>query len=303
MEQAAGGEIGERARLEREAVLRRPVAAHISPHQDAMIAVRDDEIGGAALRLIGGLVETHGQTESIAEADIGEPGFIEIDVERQVIELGAEAAGRAGDFGGEHLNAKAQFAQERAEEAVQFVAEAAAAAGNDLVEEHVVVEREPPAQVDVQILEWNCIEMREVQVPQCIGRYVERSGICDAFEVSRNIQGVSVAEAALRWVRMKLVILLFSAACALPFAQEVQPPLATFTGTVRQITSTTLTLARPDQDDLDISCTHKTRYHHGTQKIKREKIKPGDRVSVETKLDLYLKPEAVAVRVLGPEKQ
>ena len=33
------------------------------------------------------------------------------------------------------------------------------------------------------------------------------------------------------------------------------------------------------------------------------RAKPGDRVSVETKLDLYLKPEAVNVRVLGPEKQ
>jgi len=94
--------------------------------------------------------------------------------------------------------------------------------------------------------------------------------------------------------------------CALRLAasaQEVQPPLASFTGTVRQVTSTTLTLARPDQDDLDISCTHKTHYYSGSQKIKRENIKPGDRVSVETKLDLYLKPEAVNVRLLGSEKQ
>jgi len=79
-------------------------------------------------------------------------------------------------------------------------------------------------------------------------------------------------------------------------------PLASFSGTVRQIGSTTLTLARQDQDDLDISCTRKTRYYNGAQQIKREKIKPGDRVSVETKLDLYLKPEAVNVRVLPPEQ-
>ena len=56
-----------------------------------------------------------------------------------------------------------------------------------------------------------------------------------------------------------------------------------------------------DQDDLDISCTHNTHYYQGAQKIKREKIKPGDRVAVETKLDLYLKPEAVNVRVLPAE--
>ena len=102
---------------------------------------------------------------------------------------------------------------------------------------------------------------------------------------------------------MKTFILLLCGACAGAFAQQVELPLASFTGTVRQINSTTLTLARQDQDDLDISCTRGTHYYNGVQKIKREKIKPGDRVSVETKLDLYLKPEAVNVRVLPPEKQ
>src|ERR1022692_978858 len=97
---------------------------------------------------------------------------------------------------------------------------------------------------------------------------------------------------------MKALFLLLCFACAGAFAQEAKPPLASFTGTVRQIDSTTLTLARPDEDDLDISCTHGTHYYSGSQKIK-----PGDRVAVETKLDLYLKPEAVNVRVLGPEKQ
>jgi hypothetical protein len=86
-------------------------------------------------------------------------------------------------------------------------------------------------------------------------------------------------------------------------AQQVDQPLASFTGTVRHIDSTNLTLARPESDDLDISLTHKTHYYSGSQKIKRETIKPADKVSVETKLDLYLKPEAVNVRVLPLEKQ
>ena len=80
-------------------------------------------------------------------------------------------------------------------------------------------------------------------------------------------------------------------------------PPASFTGTVREINSTTLTLARPDAEDLEISCTRGTHYYAGGKKIKREQIKPGDRVSVETRLDLYMKPEAVNVRVLPPEKQ
>jgi hypothetical protein len=102
---------------------------------------------------------------------------------------------------------------------------------------------------------------------------------------------------------MKTLILLLCGASVGAFAQQIAPPLASFTGTVRQINSTTLTLARQDQEDLDISCTHGTHYYNGAQKIKRENIKPGDRVSVETKLDPYLKPEAVNIRLLGPEKQ
>lgn len=102
---------------------------------------------------------------------------------------------------------------------------------------------------------------------------------------------------------MNAIILLLCCACAGAFAQQAELPLASFTGTVRQINSTTLTLARPDEDDLDISCTRKTHYFNGSRKIRREEIKPGDRVSVETKLDLYLKPEAVNVRRLAPEKQ
>jgi len=100
---------------------------------------------------------------------------------------------------------------------------------------------------------------------------------------------------------MKVVLLLLCA-CLAAGAQAVDTPLASFTGTVKHLDSGTLTLARTDQDDLEVNCTHKTHYFAGTRKIKREAIKMGDRVSVETRLDLYLKPEAVNVRVLEPEK-
>jgi len=85
------------------------------------------------------------------------------------------------------------------------------------------------------------------------------------------------------------------------WAQEAAAPLASFTGTVRRIEAGAITLARPEQDDLDILCTRKTRYFAGSKKIKREEIKAGDRVSVETTLDPLLKPEAVNVRRLPPE--
>jgi len=96
------------------------------------------------------------------------------------------------------------------------------------------------------------------------------------------------------------ILILVCVLCGAAFAQD--QPLASFTGTVKENTPTALTLIRTDQEDLEISCTHKTRYLSGTRRIKREAIKPGDRVAVETKLDLYLKPEAVNVRLLPPEK-
>jgi hypothetical protein len=102
---------------------------------------------------------------------------------------------------------------------------------------------------------------------------------------------------------MRALLLAMFVAGVVALAQQVDLPLASFTGTVKRIDAATLTLARPDQDDFDISCTHNTHYYAGSQKVKREKIKPGDRVTVETKLNLYLRPEAVNVRLLPPGKQ
>lgn len=102
---------------------------------------------------------------------------------------------------------------------------------------------------------------------------------------------------------MRSAILFLCLFCTAAAAQTIKPPLASFSGTVRTIESGTLTLARPDQDDLEIVCTHKTRYFAGSKKIKRSDVKPGDRVVVETTLDLEGKPEAVNVRVQPPEKE
>lgn len=102
---------------------------------------------------------------------------------------------------------------------------------------------------------------------------------------------------------MKLLLILLCGASAATFAQTAPIPPAIFTGVVKHIDSAIITLAIPDQDDVEISCNRKTHYYSGSQKIKRTDIKPGDRVTVETTLDLYLKPEAVNVRLQPPAKQ
>ncbi|MFN7993230.1 MAG: hypothetical protein U0Q18_06500 [Bryobacteraceae bacterium] len=95
---------------------------------------------------------------------------------------------------------------------------------------------------------------------------------------------------------MKYVLVLICAA-GLLWSWQAEP-VASFTGTVKHLDSGTLTLSRPDEDDMDILCTHKTRYYSGSKKIKRDQIKVGDLVSVDTTLDPTRKPEAVNVRLL-----
>src|ERR1700691_4247340 len=197
MEAATFREIGERMRFEPETVLRHPIAGigsvAVAAQQDAVSAIRVDAISGAALRLGTGIVKAHGQAESIAETHVGEPWFAEIHLQRQMVERRAEAAGLPGDLRGKHSNWKAQLPQQRAKEAVQLIAEAAPAAGNHLVEKRSEVERELTAQVDVEVLKGNRVQMRQMQPAQRSRRDVQRSGVGEAAQVSRNIHGASVA--------------------------------------------------------------------------------------------------------------
>ena len=78
-------------------------------------------------------------------------------------------------------------------------------------------------------------------------------------------------------------------------------PLATFTGTVRSIDGKTLIIEVPEGNTLELNCTRKTRYYDGSKKIKFSAINPGDRVTVEARPDLLLKPEAVIVHLEHPK--
>ena len=196
MELAAFLKIREGVRLKSEPVSRRPVSARIAAHQDAVIAVGDEEIGAAVHDLIGGFVQSQGCAKSLAEADVGEPGLVQLNRQRQVVECRAESAGFACHFRGEHRHPKTKFAQQRTEEAVQFVAKAAAAARYDFVEQRRIVERDGPAQMDVEIFEWNRVKMRQVYAAQGFDGCVERSAVIDAFQISGDVQGASVASRA-----------------------------------------------------------------------------------------------------------
>ena len=84
-------------------------------------------------------------------------------------------------------------------------------------------------------------------------------------------------------------------------AQFPTVPLATFSGTVHDMNGKTLTVEDEDAKALHFFCTHKTRYFDGTKKIKGSDIRPGDRVSVESKTAPDGELEAVNVRREHPK--
>ena len=97
--------------------------------------------------------------------------------------------------------------------------------------------------------------------------------------------------------RLCLPGLLLSLVAALPVAAQFPAvPLATFTGTVHEMDGKTLTVEDADAKTLPFFCTHKTRYFDGSKRIKSSDIKPGDRVSVESKTARDGELEAVNVR-------
>ena len=86
-----------------------------------------------------------------------------------------------------------------------------------------------------------------------------------------------------------------------PGATVPNEPLATFTGAVENIDKKKLTLQEADSNTLQFVCSRKTQYYDGDKKIKSSDIKPGDRVTVETKRFADREMEAINVRVDHPK--
>jgi len=80
-------------------------------------------------------------------------------------------------------------------------------------------------------------------------------------------------------------------------AQIMEQPLATFSGVVQEIDAKKITLQDNDSNTLQFVCTHKTRYFAGAKRVKAADIKPGDRVSIETKRFPDGELEAINVRL------
>jgi len=83
-------------------------------------------------------------------------------------------------------------------------------------------------------------------------------------------------------------------------APSVNVPAATFTGLVQSVDKGSLTLQEDDSNSLRFVCSRKTHYFVGDKKIKLADVKPGDRVTVETKRYADGEMEAINVRIEHP---
>jgi hypothetical protein len=84
---------------------------------------------------------------------------------------------------------------------------------------------------------------------------------------------------------------------SMPGATIPDEPLATFSGAVQSIDKKKLTLQEADSKALQFICSRKTQYYDGDKKIKSSDIKPGDRVTIDTKRYADGEMEAINVHI------
>jgi hypothetical protein len=82
-----------------------------------------------------------------------------------------------------------------------------------------------------------------------------------------------------------------------------EEPLATFSGAVQDIDKKILRIKSEESNTLQFVCSHKTQYFDGDKKIKGTDIKPGDRVSVDSKRFRNGELEAINVHVEHPKTE
>ena len=81
--------------------------------------------------------------------------------------------------------------------------------------------------------------------------------------------------------------------------EKAQEPLGTFSGTLKGLSSKSLTIEEDNSNTVQFYCNKKTKYYDGSKKIKASKLKSGNHVLVEARKGLEDSLEAVNVR-LGP---
>jgi len=131
----------------------------------------------------------------LAAADVGQPApdirvAWDMDLEHQVVELRTPIAVRPGKLGGEQVHPVAERPQQRREEPVQLVAEAASPLPDDLGEDSIGFQPDRATEKDVEVLEWDRLQMGQGERAQRLDRRRGRAVVADPFEIAVRIHVV-----------------------------------------------------------------------------------------------------------------
>jgi hypothetical protein len=182
------GKVAQLASLEAKAVLGLPNAIPVALLHVHAVAHFEKTVLLASLVLDDIGLEKQRFEDKISEANIGEPRFVEINPQSQVIELGAVTAVSARNTGGEKRDSEAELPQQGCESSVHFVAESAAMVVNDLVKESLLVADDFALQADVKILEGNGEHVGAMKSAKGLQGGVGWALIGDAREIGGNVQ-------------------------------------------------------------------------------------------------------------------
>jgi len=118
--------------------------------------------------------------EAISKAYVCKPRFLKIDTKREVVEFGAVPALLASDSTREQRHPKSKGSQQGGKSSVEFVTEAAAFFIHDLVQNSAFVTDDFSSQVDIEVFERDCEEVRAVEGAQKINSDRQRPLVVDA---------------------------------------------------------------------------------------------------------------------------
>jgi len=161
--------LGEAPRLERKVVLWPPGPVLMAAFQAPPLArVKQPEASGGVL-LVAPAREPQRFEKIVSETDVGQPRLFKIDAQGEMIKFLARHSLFVDDTGGEQRNPKSKRREQRSESAVELVAEATAATGDNLLQEALGIEHNLAAEADIEIFERNGQQVLAVQHAQRIG--------------------------------------------------------------------------------------------------------------------------------------
>src|SRR4029077_3794199 len=111
----------------------------------------------------------------LAEPDVRQPGFFQVNPQRQMVKLRSLIAIRSCHASRKQRHLKPESAQQCSKSAVQFIAKSAAAKGDDFVQNCRFVDRNFSAEMNIEILERYCPQMRTVKSAEICRRRISRA--------------------------------------------------------------------------------------------------------------------------------